>query len=180
MSQDLITLQEAADLIGKNLRTIQRYIKTGKLTRHDKDGKTYVSRDEVKKKFNFVTPSNVDEIDLQKKASPSSANDNDFQIKWIEEIEKHAQTREELGAWKGRAEAYQSFASRLLSNGNSSENAHDPSTPEMNKNTAPTVSERVPSPAIKPVVFYLIIGLFGLLFLLLIFFVLRALYPQSF
>ena len=55
MSQDLISLQESAALIGKNLRTIQRYIKAGRLTAHFENGKNFISRSELEKKFKITT-----------------------------------------------------------------------------------------------------------------------------
>jgi len=119
MSSDLISLQEAAELIGKNLRTIQRHIKAGKLARHDKDGKSYVSRDELTKEFGIKNQSpKIPAGESSKQTTEKVQKELNYEAKWIEEIQKHAETREELGIWKGRAEAYQAFASRLLGNGN--------------------------------------------------------------
>jgi len=126
MSPDLISLTEAAELIGKNLRTIQRYIKTGVLTRQHRDGKNFISRSELEQKFGKVTKKPEEKPSGEAEASkPQAAAEvpkspperRNYEEKWTEEVQKHAQTREELGVWKGRAEAYQAFASRLLGSG---------------------------------------------------------------
>jgi len=121
---DLISLNEAAALIGKNLRTIQRHIKKGKLTRHEKDGKSFVSRKELEQKFDKFPKRNKEKPKSQKVAVESQTQETkskpqgfNYEGKWIDEVQKHAETREELGQWKGRAEAYQNFAARLLGNG---------------------------------------------------------------
>ncbi len=118
---DLITLTDAATLVGKNLRTIQRYIQNGQLTRHKKDGKNFVSHKELESKFNVKTTKSPESVVTQKTEDATKTRQepsvNDYQKKWVEEIQKHAETREELGIWKGRAEAYQAFASRLLGTG---------------------------------------------------------------
>ena len=136
--EDLITLQEAATLIGKNLRTIQRHIKNGKLTRHEKDGKNFINRTELEQKLSARGGSAFGGGKISKKSEEKPSSETEaskpqtaadaheskspperlnYEEKWIDEIQKHAQTREELGIWKGRAEAYQAFASRLLGTG---------------------------------------------------------------
>ncbi len=123
MSSDLITLNEAAELIGKNLRTIQRHVKSGKLKKHDVAGKSFISRAELVKKIG-VSINTVAEKEAKPAKKPQKGSQEfrqeetaDYQKKWAEELQKHAQTREELGVWKGRAEAYQAFSARLLGNG---------------------------------------------------------------
>lgn len=122
---DLISLTEAAAHIGKNLRTIQRYLKAGTLTAHPKDGKNFISRTELESKFSVKNQPSPPKSETIKPPSPPKVATQDswqgeaheYQKKWIDEVQKHAQTREELGQWKGRAEAYQAFASRLLGTG---------------------------------------------------------------
>jgi len=167
MSDELITLPEAATLVGKNLRTIQRYLENGVLTRHEKDGKNFISRSQIEQKFSARGGSAFgggkfskrfeEKPKPQTKSPPHGLN---YEEKWIEEIQKHAQTREELGEWKGRAEAYQSFAARLLGNGSQKD---DLVASEIKR------SSKINFP-LSPVVFYLIIGLLilGLVIYLLI------------
>jgi len=173
MSQDLISLSEAAELIGKNLRTIQRHIKSGKLTRHDRDGKSYVSRGEVEEKFGKISSIKEKKVVAEKepvieqaKVTSKEEKGSDYQAKWIEEVQKHAETREELGVWKGRAEAYQAFASRLLGNGN---------VESVDREMAQ--SENKKSPVYKSIktYTYLIYGLIGIFFIIILFFVLIVL-----
>lgn len=172
MSDDLITLQEAAELTGKNLRTIQRHIKAGKLTRHLRDEKSYVSRDEVEKKFGKISkgfeekpkPQATPETQ-ETKSPPERLN---YEIKWVDEIQKHAETREELGIWKGRAEAYQAFASRLLGDGKMPE-----IKPEIKKDdlVAPHVSEPLSSKknsTLSPLLLYIIMAILFLALVLVI------------
>lgn len=162
MSQELITLHEAAELIGKNLRTIQRYIKTGKLTRFDKDGKSFVDKQEVEGKIGIVPPKKEDvkPSSPPKSAAPGSV---DYQTKWVQEIQNHAQTREELGVWKGRAEAYQAFAARLLGNG------QVPDIENIASNPKPMVNKSVKTYT------YIIYGLIGIFFIIITIFVLIVL-----
>lgn len=169
MSDDLITLQEAAELIGKNLRTIQRHIKAGKLTRHLRDEKSYVSRDEVEKKFGKISkgfeekpkPQATPETQ-ETKSPPERLN---YEIKWVEEIQKHAETREELGIWKGRAEAYQAFSARLLGDGKMPE-----IQPETKKNDIAVpevpISSSKNNSIMSPLLLYIIMAI---LFLALVF-----------
>lgn len=145
---DLITLQEAAALIGKNLRTIQRYIKNGELRKYEKEGKNFVSRQEIEQKFGKFSkkveqkPPQPEPKTKEKESSPERLN---YEVRWIDEIQKHAQTREELGIWKGRAEAYQAFASRLLGTGpngvNEKIDLDQINNPEIKKVRRPSVSD---------------------------------------
>ena len=167
MSDDLISLVEAATLVGKNLRTIQRHIKAGKLARHDKDGKSYVSRDEIEKKFGIKNQSpKIPVGELPKETVEKPQKELNYETKWIEEVQKHAETREELGVWKGRAEAYQAFASRLLGNGN---------VESVDREMAQ--SENKKSPVYKSIktYTYLIYGLIGIFFIIITIFVLIVL-----
>lgn len=165
MSQDLILLNDAATLVGKNLRTIQRYIKNGQLSRHQKDGTSFVSRQELENKFSIKdtpVPPPMPPIPIRKKTTetvlPAKTKVLDFQVKWVEEIEKHAQTREELGVWKGRAEAYQQFASRLLGNGKNTINIDN-----LKKDGASS-----PSLIKGSFIFYLATAILALVFILLL------------
>jgi len=123
MSQELITLQEAADLIGKNLRTIQRYIKTGKLTRQIKDGHNFIDVNELKSKFETIETQTPRPPEKESSSSDTKGvmdwvqRADTYRDKWENEVQAHAKTREELGVWRGRAESYQNFASRLLNSG---------------------------------------------------------------
>jgi len=174
MSDELVTLQEAAELIGKNLRTIQRYIKAGKLRRHQKDGKNFVSRSELETKFKMSATKPPESVASEKIADASESRQipkvEDYQKKWIEEIQKHAQTREELGIWKGRAEAYQAFASRLLGTGAGGGNAPVDLEPKVDLEPNPSEIKKgepmVRSPQISYSLIYYIA--FAVLFVILI------------
>jgi len=161
---DLITFQEAATILGKNLRTIQRYIKVGTLTRHDKDGKSCVSRDEVEKKFGIKNQSPKKPAgELPKQTTKRAQEEISYEVKWIEEVQKHAETREELGVWKGRAEAYQAFAARLLGNGN------------IEKEIAAREIKKSPVDKSIKTYTYLIYGLVGIFFIIITIFALIVL-----
>ena len=159
---DLISLNEAAELIGKNLRTIQRYIKDGKLSRHDENEKSFVSKKEVEEKFGVLK---AEKAEIKKESATEKENHvapppvqkpkyrpaeestwqkefKEYQQKWIDEVKAHAETKESLGEWKGRAEAYQAFAARLLGDGQ---------PPEIKK------SDTIVSP-IKNYLLYIVIG----------------------
>jgi len=176
MPDDLISLTEAATLVAKNLRTIQRYIKMGKLTRHQKDGKSFISRRELENKFKIMATKPQESVASEKaedatkprqetvsRDKPELTEAQQYQTKWMEEVEKHAETREELGIWKGRAEAYQAFASRLLGNGNVESVDREMAQSEIKK-----------SPVDKNIrtYIYLIYGLVGVFFVIILFFVL--------
>lgn len=167
MPDDLIPLDDAAELIGKNLRTIQRYLQSGRLKRYEKDDKNFVSRRELETNFPSTTKSakeTTNQTTTPRPQKPSVASgDNYWQKKWSDEIEKHAQTREELGQWKGRAEAYQAFAARLLGNGETNINVD-------NLNQAPEIKKDEPVGVNRPpqnysFVYYLA---FAVLFVILI------------
>ena len=167
MSSDLISLQEAAELIGKNLRTIQRHIKAGKLARHDKDGKSFVSRDEVAKKFGIKNQSPKIPVGELPNQTERVHKELDYEGKWIEEIQKHAETREELGIWKGRAEAYQAFASRLLGNGNKENAGNNVESDEKKTSVYPEGSRGV-NKSVKTYT-YIIYALIGVFFIIMTF-----------
>ena len=174
---DLISLQQAAKLIGKNLRTIQRYLKTGKISYHQENGKNLVSRKEIEEKIlKRSSKSNVELAELQEKKPEidntkdellKSVQENSFwqkeavkyQNHWINEIREHAGTREQLGHWKGRVEAYQSFAPRLLSNGQEQ-------TKSKNKFYSllktPLANYRIAT--VNSIIIYLLIGIIFLIF----------------
>src|SRR3990167_8418116 len=91
MDNDLISLGEAATFVGKNLRTIQRLIKAGKLTRHEKDGKNFISRKELERKFsikakNETPPSPIQEPTMPK---PTKAYQPVSEISWQEEAKEY-------------------------------------------------------------------------------------------
>ncbi len=176
---DLISLGEAAGIIGKNIRTIQRYIKSGTLKSYIRRGKNFVSKRELENKFNIATTSKEDVVDIKEEIKksyqiPGSANfwqneAQEFQNKWTQEIKNHAQTREYLGEWKGRAEAYQAFASKLLtdgSNNNTNNNgiSHDPDI----------AVEMSPEPrakkTINPNIVYFFIGVMAIVFIIVFIF----------
>ena len=183
---DDLTFQEAATLIGKNLRTIQRHIKNGKLSRHPshaKDGKNFISRSELEQKFGKVSKKPEEKPSGEAEASKPQAAAEDqvpkspperqnYEEKWINEIQKHAQTREELGVWKGRAEAYQAFASRLLGSGEKID--LDQNHPESMRNNAykkdePVVnrSPQMPNSLIYYIAFAVLFVILILLFVLI-------------
>lgn len=163
---DLISLSEAATLVGKNLRTIQRRIKAGQLTRHDIEGKSFVSRGEVENKFRIKNqPLKKLAGEPPKKSAEISKNELDYAEKWIEEIQKHAETREELGIWKGRAEAYQSFAARLLGNGHIENIAKEAVASENKKPIDPSTSLGASKSA--KIYTYLIYGMIGIFFVIM-------------
>ena len=155
MDNDLISLGEAATFVGKNLRTIQRLIKAGKLTRQQKDGKNFVSRKELESKFNITATKPQESVVRQ------APRVEDYQKKWTDEIQKHAQTREELGVWKGRAEAYQAFAGRLLGEGKSIKKDDIVVKTEPENDNSPPLTKSSFS-------YYLIFAILGLIFILLI------------
>lgn len=164
MPEDLISFNEAATLIGKNLRTIQRYIKNGRLNRYQKDDKNFISRQELENKFTIMATRTAKSVATQKEEdATSSSATGDFQKKWIDEVEKHAQTREELGIWKGRAEAYQTFASRLLSSGEKIDLEQNPS-PEIKKDEPIANNDRSPQMT-NSLIYYIA---FAVLFVILI------------
>ena len=188
MPDDLISLTEAATLVAKNLRTIQRYIKMGKMTRHQKDGKSFISRRELENKFKIMATKPQESVASEKAEDatkpPQVKPADDYQNKWVEEIQKHAQTREELGVWKGRAEAYQAFASRLLGpkgapfGGNGNIENVDPSTPPENTSSMELGTSRDKPLGVNKSIktyTYLIYGLIGIFFIIILFFVLIVL-----
>jgi len=178
MSSDLISLNEAAELIGKNLRTIQRHIKNGKLTRHQKDDKSFVSRREIESKFNIIATKPRESVVSERTEDATTTRQGqpveDYQKKWVEEIQNHAETREELGVWKGRAEAYQAFASRLLGNGNIDSIEKEVATSEVKKAPVDPSTTLGVNKSIKTYT-YLIYGLIGIFFIIILFFVLIVL-----
>lgn len=180
MSQDMIALAEAAKLLGKNLRTIQRHIKAGTLTRHYRDGKNFVSRIELESKFKLIgqKPKPVADTPTIKESktfptpTPTKTTDDfwpkeaqEYQKKWTDEIQKHAQTKEQLGEWRGRAEAYQAFASRLLGDGKMPEIKPETKKDEIVAPEVPISSSKNNS-AISPLLLYIIMTI---LFLALVF-----------
>ena len=91
----------------------------------------------------------------------------DYQKKWTDEIQKHAQTREQLGEWRGRAEAYQAFSARLLGDGKMPE-----IQPETKKEdiVAPEVSmsSSKNNSTISPLLLYIIMAILFLALILVI------------
>ncbi len=149
LADDLISLNEAASLIGKNLRTIQRYLKSGRLTHHEQGDKNFISKKELEAKFNVTTEKPKETATQTTSPRPQKTfvaqGDSYWQKKWGEEIEKHAHTREELGQWKGRAEAYQAFATRLLGNGEANLNVENLNqSPEIKKDESVSSVNRPP------------------------------------
>ena len=173
MSQDLIPLTEAAALIGKNLRTIQRYNKAGTLMSHAKDGRSFISCQELESKYSIKettarppAPPPPVRKETTKTVPPVKTKVLDYQTKWVEEIQKHAQTREELGTWKGRAEAYQNFASRLLGNGKTPDLKNAPETKKEENVTSVTPSTEMPKA--YTFAFYLVLAILAIIFILLL------------
>ena len=175
---DLISLGEAAGIIGKNIRTIQRYIKSGTLKSYIRRGKNFVSKRELENKFNIATTSKEDVVDIKEEIKksyqiPGSANfwqteAQEFQNKWTQEIKNHAQTREHLGEWKGRAEAYQSFASKLLTDGSSGnkndiKNNHISNDPDISVDMS---SKPRAKKTIDPNIVYYFIGVMVIVFII--------------
>ncbi len=178
MSQNLISLGEAASLLGKNIRTIQRYIKTGTLKCYQRNSKNYVNRKELETKFNIATTLKEDVVEIKEEIEKSpKINDNttfwqkearEFQNKWTQEIKNHAQTREHLGEWKGRAEAYQSFASKLLTDGSSGnkndiKNNHISNDPDISVDMS---SKPRAKKTIDPNIVYYFIGVMVIVFII--------------
>lgn len=185
MTQTLVTLPQAANLIGKNLRTIQRYISNGKLTPHLKDGRNFIDREELSNKFQIraetimTGASNAAAPDQSRadvnRGTPNLAEANHYRDKWENEIQAHAKTREELGVWRGRAESYQNFATKLLASGdkNVSEASNHEKTPNgPNRDFWPQEpASQDNKDSIKPVIGYIVLTIVFIGFLILFYFI---------
>lgn len=182
---NLITLPQAANLIGKNLRTIQRYISSGKLTPRIVDGRNLVDKAEVMSKFhisNEIRKTSLAENNAQTTEPPRTNDinatdnfigDSHYRDKWESEMKDHAKTREELGVWRGRAESYQNFASKLLAAGDNSvsevSNNEKPQTTPV-RDFWPQEPVRQDNGSLKPVLGYIVLAIVFIGFLILFYF----------